>query len=104
MKRFSGFSAALLIVFMSHMLWAQERGGQPHGGAPQGGMGHEQGVGGGHIPQRGPAPVIAAPAPPKQASPPQGEQKHQEDIDREILRLTTQPDTTHFFSNGQGRK
>ncbi len=75
MKRFSGFSAALLIVFMSHMLLAQERGGQPHGGAPQGGMGHEQGVGGGHIPQRGPAPVRTAPAPPKQASPAQGEQK-----------------------------
>lgn len=38
------------------------------------------------------------------AAPPQGEQKHQENIDAEILRLTTQPDTTHFFSNGQGRK
>ncbi len=38
------------------------------------------------------------------AAPPQGEQKHQEDIDQEILRLTTQPDTEHFFSNGQSRK
>jgi hypothetical protein len=75
MKRFSGFSAALLVVFMAHMLWAQERGGQPHGGAPQGGMGHEQGVGGGHIPQHGPAPVRTAPAPPKQAVAPQPEQR-----------------------------
>jgi hypothetical protein len=73
MKKFGGFSAALLIVFLAHCLWAQERGGQPHGGAPQGGMGHEQGVGGGHIPQHGPAPVRTAPA--KQASPAQGEQK-----------------------------
>ena len=32
MKKFSGFSAALLIVFLSHMLWAQERGGQPMAG------------------------------------------------------------------------
>src|SRR5712691_11252272 len=61
MKKCSGFSAALLVVFMTHILWAQERAGQPrsqpHGGAPQAGMGHEQGVGGGHIPQHGPAPA-----------------------------------------------
>ena len=75
MKRFSGFLAALLFVFMAHMLWAQERGGQPHGGAPQAGMGHEQGVGGGHIPQHGPAPVRTAPAPPKKAAAPQPEQR-----------------------------
>ena len=61
MKKCSGFSAAVLVVFLAPMLWAQERAGQPrsqpHGGAPQAGMGHEQGVGGGHIPQRGPAPA-----------------------------------------------
>ena len=79
MKKFSGFSAALLVMFVAHMLWAQERAGQPrsqaHGGAAQPGMGHEQGVGGGHIPQHGPTPVRTAPAPPKQASPAQGEQR-----------------------------
>jgi hypothetical protein len=78
MKRCSGFSAALLVVFLAPMLWAQERAGQPrsqpHAGAPQGGMGHEQGVGGGHIPQHGPAPARSAPSPPKQA-PAQGEQR-----------------------------
>lgn len=51
MKKCSGFSAALPVVFMAHILWAQERAGQPrsqpHGGAPQAGMVHEQGVGGG---------------------------------------------------------
>jgi hypothetical protein len=76
MKKFSGFSAALLIVFLAHMLWAQERGGQPrtesHASAAPA-MGHEQGVGGGHIPQHGPAPVRNAPA--KPAAPAQGEQK-----------------------------
>jgi hypothetical protein len=79
MKKFSCFSAALLVVFMAHMLWAQERGGQPrsqpHGGAPQGAMGHEQGVGGGHIPQHGPTPMRTAPAPQKHAHPQQGEQR-----------------------------
>ena len=39
MKKCSGFSAALLVVFLAPMLWAQERAGQPrsqpHGGAPQ---------------------------------------------------------------------
>jgi hypothetical protein len=79
MKKFSGFSAALLVVFMAHMLWAQERGGeprsQPRGAAPHGGMGHEQGVGGGHIPQHGPTPMRTAPAPQKQAHPQQGEQR-----------------------------
>ena len=76
MKKCSGFSAALLIVFLSQMVWAQERAGQPgsqpHGGAPQ----HEQGVGGGHIPQHGPAPAPARPAPrPKQNPHPEGEQR-----------------------------
>jgi hypothetical protein len=51
MKRFSGFSAALLVVFMAHMVWAQERGGKPRsqarGGSPPQSVGHEQGVGGG---------------------------------------------------------
>ena len=74
MKKCSGFSAALLVVFMAHILWAQERAGQPrsqpHGGAPQAGMGHEQGVGGGHIPQHGPAPAA-----PKQNPHPEGEQR-----------------------------
>lgn len=37
------------------------------------------------------------------AAPPQGEQKHAEDIDAEIARLTSQGETAHFF-NGQGRK
>lgn len=77
MKKFSGFSAALLVVFMAHMLWAQERAGeaksQPHGAAPL--AGHEKGVGGGHIPQHGPTPVRTAPAPQKQAHPQQGEQR-----------------------------
>jgi hypothetical protein len=76
MKKCSGFSAALLVVFLSHMLWAQERAGQPgsqpHGGAPQA---HEQGVGGGHIPQHGPAPARPAPKAPKQNSHPEGEQR-----------------------------
>ncbi len=76
MKKCSGFSAALLVVFLSQMVWAQERAGQPgsqpHGGAPQ----HEQGVGGGHIPQHGPAPAPARPAPrPKQNPHPEGEQR-----------------------------
>jgi hypothetical protein len=76
MKKFSGFSAALLVVFAAHMLCAQERGGsQPHGGASPG-MGHEQGVGGGHIPQHGPPPARSAPAPaPKQPQPQPGEQR-----------------------------
>jgi hypothetical protein len=68
MKRFSGFSAALLAVFLAPMLWAQERGGQPrsapHASAAKPAMAHEQGVGGGHIPQHGPAPVRSAPAKP----------------------------------------
>jgi hypothetical protein len=76
MKKCSGFSAALLVVFLAPMMWAQERAGQPrsqpHAGAPQ--AGHEQGVGGGHIPQHGPTPARAAPAPPKQV-PAQGEQR-----------------------------
>jgi len=79
MKKCSGFSAALLVVFLAHMLWAQERAGRPrsqtHGGAPQAGMGHEQGVGGGHIPQHGPATARPAPMAPKQASHPEGEQR-----------------------------
>ncbi len=79
MKKCSGFSAALLVVFLAPMLWAQERAGQPrsqpHGGAPQAAMGHEQGVGGGHIPQRGPAPARPVPMAPKQASHPEGEQR-----------------------------
>ena len=77
MKKCSGFSAALLVVFLVPMLWAQERAGQPrsqpHGGAPQAGMGHEQGVGGGHIPQHGPAPARPAPKAPKQNSHPEAE-------------------------------
>ncbi len=76
MKKFSGLSAALLVVFMAHMLWAQERPGekksQPHGAAAP--AGHEQGVGGGHIPQHGPTPMRTAPAPQKPAHPQQGEQ------------------------------
>ncbi len=79
MKKCSGFSAALLVVFMAHMLWAQERAGQPrsqpHGGAPKAGVAHEQGVGGGHIPQHGPAPARPAPRAPKQNSHPEGEQR-----------------------------
>lgn len=79
MKKCSGFSAVLLVVFMAHILWAQERAGQPrsqpHGGAPQAGMAHEQGVGGGHIPQHGPAPARPAPAAPKQNPHPEGEQR-----------------------------
>jgi hypothetical protein len=75
MKKYSGFSAALLVVFMAHTLWAQERAGQPRsqpqGGAPQA---HEQGVGGGHIPQHGPAPARPAPRP-KQNPHPEGEQR-----------------------------
>jgi len=35
------------------------------------------------------------------AAPPQGEQKHQEDIDAEIMRLTSAPHTAHLF-NGTG--
>jgi len=79
MKKCSGFSAALLVVFMAPMLWAQERGGeprnQPHGGVSQPAMGHEQGVGGGHIPQHGPTPARTAPAPAKPPSHPEGEQR-----------------------------
>ena len=37
------------------------------------------------------------------AAPPQGEQRHAEDIDGEILRLTSQKETSHFFS-GNGTK
>ena len=37
------------------------------------------------------------------AAPPQGEQKHQEDIDAEILRLTSADHTGHFFA-GNGKK
>ncbi|MGA9801546.1 MAG: hypothetical protein WBQ68_21180 [Terriglobales bacterium] len=77
MKKFSGFSAALLVVLLAPMMWAQEHGGQPktepHAGAAKPAMGHEQGVGGGHIPQHGPAPVRNAPA--KPAAPAQGEQR-----------------------------
>jgi hypothetical protein len=76
MNKCSGFSAALLVVFLPHLLWAQERAGQPrsqpHGAAPQA---HEQGVGGGHIPQHGPAPARPAPRAPKQNSHPEGEQR-----------------------------
>ena len=39
------------------------------------------------------------------AAPPQGEQKHTENIDAEILRLSTAPHTAHLFSgNGNGKK
>jgi hypothetical protein len=39
------------------------------------------------------------------SAPPQGEQKHQEDIDAEIMRLTSAPHTAHLFGgNGQVRK
>ena len=82
MKKLSGLLAVLLVVCVvsfAQALSAQERAeqprSQPHSSQPRQGMAHEQGVGGGHIPQHGPAPVRTAPAPPKQASPPQGEQK-----------------------------
>jgi len=39
------------------------------------------------------------------AAPPQGEQRHLEDMDAEIVRLTSQKQTEHFFTgNGTGRK
>jgi hypothetical protein len=89
MKKCSGFSAALLVVFLAHITWAQNKpmqNGHPasqaaasHGGQnarPPQNAGHEQGVGGGHIPQRGPAPAPARPSPrPKQNPHPEGEQR-----------------------------
>lgn len=38
------------------------------------------------------------------AAPPQGEQRHTEDIDAEIMRLTGSAEHAHMFGNGTGRK
>jgi hypothetical protein len=63
MKIFAGLFAALLICSVA--TYAQEHPGE-HGGAPGG----EHGVGGGHIPAHGPAPVRhAAPARPTENRP-----------------------------------
>ena len=82
MKSFSGFLAVWLvvcIVSLAQVLSAQERAeqprSQPHSSQPRQGMAHEQGVGGGHIPQHGPTPTRTPPAPPKQPQPQQGEQR-----------------------------
>src|SRR3984893_14043574 len=82
MKNFSGFPAVWLvvcIVSLAQALSAQERAeqprSQPHSSQPRQGMAHEQGVGGGHIPQHGPTPTRTPPAPRKQPQPQQGEQR-----------------------------
>jgi len=82
MKNLGGFLAVWLvvcIVSLAQALSAQERAeqprSQPHSSQPRQGMAHEQGVGGGHIPQHGPTPTRTPPAPRKQPQPQQGEQR-----------------------------
>jgi hypothetical protein len=82
MKKFSSCLAVLLavsVVSFTQGLRAQaqqrspeQHGGQPPHEQPAQTAGHEQGVGGGHIPQHGPAPTrTPAPKPPQQQPPPQ---------------------------------
>ena len=75
--RLSGVLFVVVVVILTRATLAQEHGGeqhpsQPHS-SPQAHGGHEQGVGGGHIPQHGPAPV-RTPAP----KPPQHQPEHPE--------------------------
>ena len=58
MKKRAGFGVALLALFAASFAWGlaqQHPGGHP--AVQQRGGGGEQGVGNGHIPERGPAPV-----------------------------------------------
>jgi hypothetical protein len=78
MKIFRGLPAASFVVLSMGFApgsWSQQRAAQSHGAQAQPSMGHEQGVGGGHIPQHGPPPMKTAPAPPKPAQPQQPEQR-----------------------------
>lgn len=77
-----GLHVLLVVAVMSFTLEmsAQERGGKP-GNQPeqhpamQHAGGHEQGVGGGHIPQHGPPPVRTPAKTPQRKSPPPGDQR-----------------------------
>ena len=81
MKQFGswlGFFLVIVVAIFTRATLAQERGGEQHSQphqAPQQHAVHEQGVGGGHIPQRGPAPVRTPAPKPPQHQPQQPEQR-----------------------------
>ena len=93
--RIFGVGLTAASISLAHGVMAQQRGGpqRSQGGAQRAQqsrpMGHDQGVGGGHIPQHGPAPVRSAPPRPPQNKPeehqgqPQPEQQHRSYRDQE---------------------
>lgn len=97
MKKFIRFLSVLLVVCgvsFTRGILAEERAGQQrnqqeqqkgqqHGGQPQPRAGHEQGVGGGHIPQHGPPPTRTPPAKQPQRQPQQQDEQRRSYQDQE---------------------
>lgn len=81
MKKFGRLSGVLFVMvalIFTRTTLAQQHGGEQHSQphqAPQQQPIHEQGVGGGHIPQHGPAPVHTPAAKPPQHQPEHPEQR-----------------------------
>jgi hypothetical protein len=76
--RLSGVFFVMVVAIFTRVTLAQERGGEQHNQphqAPQQHAAHEQGVGGGHIPQHGPAPARTPAPKPPQHQPQQPEQR-----------------------------
>ncbi|HEX3353187.1 MAG TPA: hypothetical protein VHS34_10230 [Terriglobales bacterium] len=84
-KKLLGVLLVTGVVIFTHKLLAQQKGGEQRGqpqqhqgqhtAPPQQHGGHEQGVGGGHIPQHGPSPTRMPAAKPPQHPPQQAEQR-----------------------------
>lgn len=76
--RLSGVFFVIVVAIFTRVTLAQERGGEQHNQphqAPQQHAMQEQGVGGGHIPQHGPAPARTPAPKPPQHQPRQPEQR-----------------------------
>ena len=76
--RLSGVLFVMVALIFTRTTLAQQHGGEQHSQphqAPQQHAVHEQGVGGGHIPQHGPAPVHTPAAKPPQHQPEHPEQR-----------------------------
>jgi len=108
MKKLACVAATLTIVFWAPV-YAQERGGEEHGGNQPRTSGHN--VGGGYIPPHGPAPSRgnqqhAAPATPEHAPQAQQHAPEQHGTTREAPQASfrdqpNHPEAPHVHTNGQ---